>query len=457
MPTYDGIIITITTTQPLNFSVTTFNSASDAIASSSFSPENISSTIYVLHEFSDDSEYRQLASYRPPRSIIGLPALRSWLISMAHSTSDSHIINASALRLPPVISLTPGRHWHNFLMKDLSLCFYGFTDKQEAEIFISLCRWMGARVHKEFSSKIDILISRKNEAKGPKYRMALHFDRPILKIGWVECVWSNRFNTNFQPTSKEFMKQFEVKPLAGLKLAFINFEPKNLDEMHQVTIQNDGTVVSDPSDPECSHIVIDTIRGQENQVDFEFKSLAHLSSIYVVYKLWFWSSIELGRADESQEDHAFPIVGSKNSPARPLGSSVDGFLSPKMDYSISFTSPTIMTRSLLDNSILISSSNIPKPAIDCVKATDRFRVCYELLDTEKNYVNILRAIVNVFQKPLERLNYLDATEMKHIFGNVQPLVDVHERIYSQLQNLIDIDWKEENSIATVFIEHVSTR
>ena len=82
-------------------------------------------------------------------------------------------------------------------------------------------------------------------------------------------------------------------------------------------------------------------------------------------------------------------------------------------------------------------------------------MCYELLDTEKNYFNILQAVVNVFQKPLEMLSYLDATEMKHIFGNVQPLVDVHEQIYSQLQNLIEISWREENTIATVFIEHVS--
>lgn len=84
-------------------------------------------------------------------------------------------------------------------------------------------------------------------------------------------------------------------------------------------------------------------------------------------------------------------------------------------------------------------------------------MCYELLDTEKNYFNILQAIVTVFQKPLEMLNYLDATEMKHIFGNVQPLVDVHEQIYSQLQNLIEIDWREENTIASVFIEHVCNK
>lgn len=356
--------------------------------------------------------------------------------------------------IPKVISIAPGRHWHNFLLKDLALCFYGFTDKREADKFINLCRWMGAQVRKEFTTKINILISSKNEAKGNKYRMALHFDLPIVQIGWVEWAWSNRYNPNVNPTSKEIIKQFEVKPLAGLKLAFINFNPKDSLEMIDVTKANDGSVV-DPTDPACSHIVIDTIRGQENQVDFDFRNISHLSSVHVVYKLWFWSSIELGRADESQEDHAYPILGSKNSPAHSHRTSVDGFLSPKLDYSISFTSPTILTRSFLDSSILASSTNIPKPQIDQVKASDRLKVCYELLETEKNYSNILNAIVNVFQKPLERLNYLDATEMKHIFGNVQPLLDVHEQIYSQLQNLIEIDWREENIIASVFIENVS--
>lgn len=197
-------------------------------------------------------------------------------------------------------------------------------------------------MRKDFSNKIHVLISGANEAKTNKYRMALNFDTPILRKDWIEYVWSNRFNPNFNPRAKEHIDIFHVKALAGLKLAFVNFNGKDLAEMIQVTKDHDGSVV-EPRDPSCSHIVIDTISGQENQVDFDFNTVANLPSIYVVYKLWFWSSIELGRADEGQQDHAYPIIGSKNSPAHPPRSSVDGFFSPKNDYSISFTSPTILS------------------------------------------------------------------------------------------------------------------
>ena len=73
-------------------------------------------------------------------------------------------------------------------------------------------------------------------------------------------------------------------------------------------------------------------------------------------------------------------------------------------------------------------------------------MCLELLDTERNYLNILKAIMSVFAEPLRQLLaeqqkmsdmdfqknmtpvYLDKTEMDTIFGNVQPLVHVHEQI-----------------------------
>lgn len=82
----------------------------------------------------------------------------------------------------------------------------------------------------------------------------------------------------------------------------------------------------------------------------------------------------------------------------------------------------------------------------------------ELLNTERNYRNVLRTIQNVFHKPLEEgcsKPYLDPTEMKTIFGNVGPVLEVHETICSRLEILIEKDWKESNCIGQVFIDNVS--
>lgn len=93
-------------------------------------------------------------------------------------------------------------------------------------------------------------------------------------------------------------------------------------------------------------------------------------------------------------------------------------------------------------------------------------MCLELLETERNYLNILKAIWTVFAEPLRKLlandmdpqtaTYLDKTEMDTIFGNVPALVDVHEQIYGELADLIETNWKEESQIGKVFLKHVSS-
>lgn len=95
----------------------------------------------------------------------------------------------------------------------------------------------------------------------------------------------------------------------------------------------------------------------------------------------------------------------------------------------------------------------------------------ELLDTERNYLNILKVIMSVFADPLRKLlieqqnemdpqknatiTYLDKTELDTIFGNVPDLVRVHEKIYNELEDLIQSNWNEQSQIGKVFLKHVS--
>ena len=68
-----------------------------------------------------------------------------------------------------------------------------------------------------------------------------------------------------------------------------------------------GTPV-DPFDPECTHIIVNSIAGDMPDSKFDFKQVHHLNHVFVVYKEWFWSSIvNEGNMDEFQEEFVFPF------------------------------------------------------------------------------------------------------------------------------------------------------
>ena len=60
-------------------------------------------------------------------------------------------------------------------------------------------------------------------------------------------------------------------------------------------------------------------------------------------------------------------------------------------------------------------------------------------------MNILRTIVDVFKTPLEEdpkmAQLLNQTQMKIIFGNVPPILEVHAKMLKEFQALLR-DWKE---------------
>lgn len=73
--------------------------------------------------------------------------------------------------------------------------------------------------------------------------------------------------------------------------------------------------------------------------------------------------------------------------------------------------------------------------------------------------------MNIFYKPLEepiistvrdgneKQYLLDNTERKIIFGNIPPILEIHEGIYSDLEKTME-RWDENCSIGNVFINYV---
>ena len=73
--------------------------------------------------------------------------------------------------------------------------------------------------------------------------------------------------------------------------------------------------------------------------------------------------------------------------------------------------------------------------MDLKAMSPRQRVFNELVQTETNFVNVLKTILHVFKRPLDDPNQiggqlLNQTELKIIFGNLPPIYDVHVKMLS---------------------------
>jgi hypothetical protein len=68
--------------------------------------------------------------------------------------------------------------------------------------------------------------------------MAVTLGLPVLKIGWIEFIWSKRFDPDFCATSEDVLSQFAIKPFEGLRLSFFNFSQEEVNEMMQLTVAN---------------------------------------------------------------------------------------------------------------------------------------------------------------------------------------------------------------------------
>ncbi|XP_054167472.1 protein ECT2-like [Oppia nitens] len=83
-----------------------------------------------------------------------------------------------------------------------------------------------------------------------------------------------------------------------------------------------------------------------------------------------------------------------------------------------------------------------------------YQLCYELYNTENNYVNILKAIIRIIKEPLrvQTDGYPDEFEIKAMFSCLDPIIDVHEKILHKLKIIVD-DWSDDNEIGRVFLDH----
>jgi hypothetical protein len=71
---------------------------------------------------------------------------------------------------------------------------------------------------------------------------------------------------------------------------------------------------------------------------------------------------------------------------------------------------------------------VPKETLDKLSSQEKQQqeVIYELINTEKQYVDDLHTILEVFVMPIRDRNLLNKIEMGSIFSNIEVIVPLHE-------------------------------
>ena len=106
----------------------------------------------------------------------------------------------------------------------------------------------------------------------------------------------------------------------------------------------------------------------------------------------------------------------------------------------------------------IHSPNIPQNiVVDLKSMTPRQKVFTELLQTEINFVNVLKSILHVFKKPLDDPNQmggplLNQTELKIIFGNLPAIYDVHLKMLTEFSHA-QANWNDQFSVGDVYLKY----
>jgi twin BRCT domain/BRCA1 C Terminus (BRCT) domain len=287
--------------------------------------------------------------------------------------------------------------------------------------FVDLIHYMGGQVRDEYhktgqSLRVTHLIAQ--WVQGLKYQTAVNMDIPIVGEDWVTFFWNHRDEPRLDATSKEHSVRFHVQPFHGLQIYLIGFEEEA--SIRTLIEEHGGKVVG--SAAEASHIVVDSENkpegikvtceelDQQRVVTVKWgdapdseESLLFTADQVLVKSEWFWTSIKIDNC-ANPDAHALLDLLSTSSSLRSADRKRKAPASPKDSPSRRRLSAVEERETSVghasfdhsDESLQSSSGSAPLLASPLVSLpSKRQRTVLEMLDTERNYVKILSAILKI--------------------------------------------------------------
>ncbi|XP_044014359.1 protein ECT2 isoform X2 [Aphidius gifuensis] len=373
------------------------------------------------------------------------------------------------------------------------IVFTGFRNKSELSSLVHKIHGMGGSIKNEMSERVTHLIAN-CYASDDKYKYALIFKLSIMSKNWIDQLWEERDNPIIFGDNEAITSRNKLPLFFNSKICFFGFPEEEKIHMVEVLEQQGGTPI-DINGPECTHVVVDESNsnilqelGKMDVVKGDSVASSCRRRAQIVKAEWFWTSVQ-NQDIAHERDYKINLesVMSPSAFARrdsqqtstPTSASTKRKRKRFPENIVSLIqnaeSPTVYKRrsSISDagflsvsGSFLDATASPDKHALDEVEAANtgpkkdkprRYPVFLELLNTEKNYVEILNAIIT-FQKQLDDLidtpgELINATERKLIFGNVSIIHDTHKKMLEEFKHHCT-NWKDDTSIGAIYLSHL---
>ncbi|KAF1766324.1 hypothetical protein GCK72_006281 [Caenorhabditis remanei] len=315
------------------------------------------------------------------------------------------------------------------LMKNVTMKLS--TEVLNKRELVDMVHFMGGSVRKDTVQRTNVFIAAKVEGKVQSMTLV---GVPTLRADWITECWKNRDDPYFDVFEQDFIDKHSLGVFEGLRLYFHGFKKDEIDDMKINFNNTKGTLVDDPS--KATHVVYNTIND-------DIEPLPVASNRVHVTQEWFWVSLHRGCC--ALEDNFALPTGSllrKSLDYRdinsPLGissrSNNSRSLSSMRDCSGEGPSSNMTPDYVYSND---DEENICKSPRQPSK---RLRVCMEMVETEKNYVDLLKLVVK-FKQALEteisQNEFMRRTDVAMIFGRFDPILELHEKICERLTTVLN--------------------
>nr|CDJ84345.1 Dbl homology (DH) domain containing protein [Haemonchus contortus] len=109
---------------------------------------------------------------------------------------------------------------------------------------------------------------------------------------------------------------------------------------------------------------------------------------------------------------------------------------------------------IVDCGYMTACDSIAETMLSPGVTDEKFKICQEIYSTERNYIDNLKLLLKVKDVLLERVAknkpVMEEATIKQIFGKIKAIVDVHQRIIAELEDLIEHFDKKGQNIAEIW-------